>query len=174
MDSGLPTQKSPSKDKYTVGWIATSTTERAAAEALLDEQHDKPSDFMKLQNDTNSYSWGRIGVHNVVIASLPAGMDGSISAAAVAMDMVSSLPHVRMGLLVGIGGGIPQPEKEIDIRLGDVVVSEPSGRTGGVVHHDAGEATAAGFELQGFLAAPPTALLSAVGKLKARHQRQRT
>ncbi len=73
--------------------------------------------------------------------------------------------------MVGIGGGIPQPEEEIDIRLGDVVVSEPSGRNGGVAQYDAGKATAAGFELKGFLAAPPPALLNAVAKLKARHER---
>ncbi len=33
------------------------------------------------------------------------------------------------------------------------------------------EATAAGFELKGFLASPPAALLNAVAKLKARHER---
>ncbi len=88
--------------------------------------HDKPSDFRKPPMDNNSYSWGRIGVHNIVIASLPAGMCGQIPAAGVAKDMVSSFPHIRVGLMVGIGGGIPQPENEIDIRLGDIVVSEPS------------------------------------------------
>ncbi len=93
------------------------------------------------------------------------------SATAVAKDMVSSFPHIRAGLMVGIGGGIPQPEKEIDIHLGDVVVSEPSGRNGGVAQYDAGKATASGFELKGFLAAPPAALLNAVAKLKARHER---
>ncbi len=121
--------------------------------------------------DNNAYSWGRIGVHNVVVASLPAGMYGQIPATAVAKDMVSSFPHIRAGLMVGIGGGIPQSENEIDIRLGDIVVSEPSGQNGGVVQYDAGEATAAGFELKGFLAAPPAALLNAVAKLKARHER---
>ncbi len=158
-------------DQYSVGWIAALSSERAAAEAMLDEEHDKPSDFVKPPTDNNSYSWGRVGVHNVVIASLPAGMYGQISAAAVAKDMVSSFPHIRVGLMVGIGGGIPQPEKEIDIRLGDVVVSEPSGRNGGVAQYDAGNATPAGFELKGFLA-PPAALLNAVAKLKARHERQ--
>ena len=139
---------------------------------MLDEEHDKPSDFTKPPTDNNSYSWGRIGVHNFVIAALPAGMYGLISAAAVAKDMVSSFPHIRVGLMVGIGGGIPQLEKEIDIRLGDVVVSEPSGRNGGVAQYDAGKATTAGFELKGFLSAPPAALLNAVTKLKAQHQRQ--
>ncbi len=92
---------------------------------------------------------GRIGVHNIVIASLPPGMYGQIPATAVAKDMVTSFPHIRAGLMVGIGGGIPQPEKEIDIRLGDVVVSEPSGQNGGVAHYDVGKATASGYRVEG-------------------------
>ncbi|KAL5045535.1 hypothetical protein BDW71DRAFT_183933 [Aspergillus fruticulosus] len=48
-----------------------------------------------------------------------------------------------LGLLVGIGGGIPS--KEADIRLGDVVVGVPtSGEThGGVVQYDLRKATPA-------------------------------
>ncbi|KAH8882915.1 purine and uridine phosphorylase [Thozetella sp. PMI_491] len=172
MYSSTSKQKSLRKDDYTVGWIAALASERAAAEAMLDEEHDKPSDFTRPPTDNNSYSWGRIGVHSVVIAALPAGMYGQVPATAVAKDMVSSFPNIRAGLMVGIGGGIPQLEKEIDIRLGDIVVSEPSGQNGGVVQYDAGKATAAGFELKGFLAAPPAALLNAVTKLKARHERQ--
>jgi hypothetical protein len=38
----------------------------------------------------------------------------------------------RFGLMVGIGGGIPNLEKEIDVRLGDVVVSQPHKIHGGV------------------------------------------
>ena len=172
MDSNASKRKSLSKGEYTLGWIAALASERAAAEAMLDEEHDKPSDFTKPPTDNNSYSWGRIGVHNVVVAALPAGMYGQISAAAVAKDMVSSFPHIRAGLMVGIGGGIPQLEKEIDIRLGDIIVSEPSDRKGGVAQYDAGKATTTGFELRGFLAAPPIALLNAVQKLKAQHLRQ--
>ncbi len=97
-----------------------------------------------------------------MIASLPAGMYGQIPAAAAIKDMVSSFPHIRAGLMVGIGGGIPRVENKIDIRLGDIVVSEPSGRNGGVVQYDAGRATTAGFELKRFLAAPPAALLNAI------------
>ncbi len=92
MDSSALKQKSLGKNEYAVGWIAALPSERAAAEAMLDEEHDKPSDFAKPPTDNNAYSWGRIGVHNIVIASLPAGMYGQISATAVAKDMVSSFP----------------------------------------------------------------------------------
>ena len=172
MDPTTVEQRALTTADYTVGWISALAVERAAAEAMLDEEHEKPGDFSRPAADKNSYSWGRIGVHNIVIAALPAGMYGQVSAASVAKDMAASFPQIRVGLLVGIGGGIPQPEREIDIRLGDIVVSEPSGQNGGVVQYDAGKATAAGFELKGFLNAPPTALLNATTKLKARHQRK--
>jgi hypothetical protein len=62
---------------YTVGWIAALAKELAAALAILDERHGKPNDFEKPPSDKNSYHWGRIGDHNVVIASLTAGVYGT-------------------------------------------------------------------------------------------------
>ncbi|KAF5696818.1 vegetative incompatibility het-e [Fusarium globosum] len=62
--------KSP--DLYAIGWIAALPIERAAATALLHDRHDVPESFDQHRSDTNSYTWGRIGEHNVVIASLPA------------------------------------------------------------------------------------------------------
>jgi hypothetical protein len=58
---------------YTVAWLAALPSERAAAEILLDEEHGKPKGFTQHDADTNSYTWGRMGKHNIVIASLPAG-----------------------------------------------------------------------------------------------------
>jgi nucleoside phosphorylase len=48
----------------------------------------------------------------------------------------SSIQHI---LIVGIGGGIPRAET--DIRLGDVVVSQPHMGRGGVVQYDLGKST---------------------------------
>jgi hypothetical protein len=74
---------------------------------MLDEEHqDLPQD----STDTNSYSFGRIGEHNVVVACLPAGQLGTSSAAAVASRMRSRLPSIRIGLMVGIDGGVPSAE----------------------------------------------------------------
>jgi nucleoside phosphorylase len=56
-----------------------------------------------------------------VIAVLPGGEYGIASAACVARDMLQGFPNVRIGLMVGIGGGAPGPKH--DIRLGDIVVS---------------------------------------------------
>ncbi|KAL3431833.1 nucleoside phosphorylase domain-containing protein [Aspergillus tetrazonus] len=61
-----------------------------------------------------------------------------------------------------------------DIRLGDVVVSQPSGEHGGVVQYDAGTATASGFIRKGFLNGPPPILLNALSNLRANHLRHRS
>jgi hypothetical protein len=45
--------------------------------------------------------------------------------------MKASFNGIRFGLLVGIGGGVSN--KEVDIRLGDVVVSQLVQAFGGVV-----------------------------------------
>ncbi|KAH7153733.1 hypothetical protein DER46DRAFT_611858 [Fusarium sp. MPI-SDFR-AT-0072] len=160
-----------SPDLYTIGWIAALPIELAAATALLDEHHVAPGGFEQRSSDTNSYTWGRIGEHNVVIASLPAGVYGIISAATTASNLIHSLPHIRIGLLVGIGGGIARPDLDHDIRLGDVVVSQPDGTTGGVVQYDFGKAKANGaWERTGSLDKPPLVLLSALGRLQAQHE----
>jgi nucleoside phosphorylase len=88
---------------------------------MLDEEHPL---FPQDVNDSNIYTFGSVGEHNVVIACLPAGQMGNDSAASVAVQMKSSFNAIRFGLMVGIGGGVPSAEH--DVRLGDVVVSQRS------------------------------------------------
>jgi nucleoside phosphorylase len=90
---------------YTVGWICAISTEYTAAQCFLDEKHEQPA--YVANRDGNDYTLGKMGRHNVVIAVLPDGEYGTTSAAAVAKDMVHSFPNVRIGLMVGIGGGAP-------------------------------------------------------------------
>ncbi|KAF6525890.1 hypothetical protein HZS61_011685 [Fusarium oxysporum f. sp. conglutinans] len=161
--------KSP--DVYIIGWIAALPIERAAATALLHDRHDAPEGFDQHRSDTNSYTWGRIGEHNIVIASLPAGVYGTTAAATTASNLIHSLPHIRIGLLVGIGGGIARPDEGQDIRLGDIVVSQPEGTKGGVVQYDLGKAKVNGaWERKGSLDKPPPVLLHALASLKAEHE----
>ncbi|KAK8186898.1 ankyrin repeat-containing domain protein [Phyllosticta capitalensis] len=122
-------------DIYTVGWICAIRTEFTAARQFLDEEHELPS--RASCNDNNAYTVGRIGKHNVVIALLPIGGYGVVPAAAVARDMLHSFPNIRIGLMVGIGGGAPSDKH--DIRLGDVVVSCPGGGRGGIWQYDFGK-----------------------------------
>jgi nucleoside phosphorylase len=157
------------RDDYTVGWVCALPIELSAAQEMLDEEHDNlPQD----SDDANIYTLGRIGEHNVVLGCLPAGQTGTNSAAAVAMQMKATFRSIRFGLMVGIGGGVPS--EEADIRLGDIVVSQPGKGHGGVIQYDFGKTTPNGTERTGFLNAPPRILLSAVAKLRANHNRGRS
>lgn len=158
-------------EEYTVGWICALDMELTAAMAMLDERHGRPT--KQHPKDTNTYYLGRISEHNVVIACLPAGKHSTTSAATVASHMLSSFESIRFGLMVGIGGGIPS-EKH-DIRLGDVVVSKPSGHSGGVVRYESGKTVAGGqFTHSGSLNSPPTVLLTAITNLRAEHRIERS
>ena len=161
-----PRQKHRNED-YTVGWICAITTEYVAAQAFLDERHDR-LEYLP-PNDNNNYTLGRVGKHNVVIAVLPDGEYGISSAATVARDMLHSFPNVRIGLMVGIGGGAPS-EKH-DIRLGDIVVSVPRDGKGGVLQYDFGKTIQdQSFRPTGFLNQPPMVLRAAVNGLKAQYE----
>jgi nucleoside phosphorylase len=162
-------QRRLQNEDYTVGWVCALPIELAAAAEMLDEEHQ---DLPQHDNDTNLYTLGRIGEHNVVIACLPAGQMGTNSAAAVAVQMKSKFTSIRFGLMVGIGGGVPSDDA--DIQLGDVVISQPYMHHGGVVQYDIGKTTPSGFIRTGFLNTPPIILLNALAKLRANHLRRRS
>ena len=154
---------------YTIGWICAIKTEYVAAQAILDEEHDGP-EAVSL-NDNNDYTLGKIGKHNVVIAVLPSGEYGIATAAAVARDMLSSFPNVRIGLMVGIGGGAPSQKH--DIRLGDIVVSAPSDGGSGVFQYDFGDTIQnQSFKTTGFLNQSPMVLRTAVSGLQSQYERK--
>ncbi|KAG9569566.1 purine and uridine phosphorylase, partial [Aureobasidium melanogenum] len=139
---------------YTVGWICAITTEFTAARQFLDEEHGCPDHVST--NDSNSYTLGKMAGHNVVIAVLPRGTYGLSPAASVAANMLSSFPNIRVGLMVGIGGGAPTAMN--DIRLGDVV-------------YDYGKTIQdRKFKQTGFLNKPPEVVLTAVSALESTYQ----
>ncbi|KAH7011803.1 hypothetical protein EDB80DRAFT_401564 [Ilyonectria destructans] len=148
-----------SQHDYTVGWICALPIEMAAARAMLDNVHES---FPTSPDDTNAYTLGHMGMHNIVIACLPSGQYGLNNAATVASNMRRSFPSIRFGLMVGIGGGVPG---KVDIRLGDIVVSKE------VVQYDFGKTVQDGhFQRTGTLNKPPQALMTAVAKLQADHR----
>lgn len=152
---------------YTVGWICAPDTEYVAAQAFLDTRDDPPESVAI--NDNNNYTLGTIGRHKVVIAVLPDGEYGIASAAGVARDMLHSFQNVRIGLVVGIGGGAPT--RENGMRLGDIVVSTPRDGRGGVMQYDFGKIIQnKGFQRTGFLDQPPTLLRGAISGLKAQYE----
>ncbi|TKA82133.1 hypothetical protein B0A49_00190 [Cryomyces minteri] len=158
-------------DAYTVGWISALPIEMAAAKGMLDEEHGDPQTPPQ-QADDNNYLLGRVGKHNVVVACLPKDEIGSSSAAVVARDMLFTFPNIRVGLLVGIGAGIPNydGDDEKDVRLGDVVISSDK-RNGGVVVYDFGKRLGDGcFEAVYALDRPPRSLRTALARLEMEHE----
>jgi nucleoside phosphorylase len=154
-----------SYEDYTVGWICALPLEMAAAKLMLDAIH--PS-LPRPPNDQNTYILGNVGEHNVVIASLPSGAYGNTSATSVGMQLLSSFRAIRFGFMVGIGGGVPS--SNADIRLGDIVVSQPTDTSGGVIQYDLGKALTGGhFKRTGMLNRPPKVLLTALATLQAHH-----
>ncbi|KAL4732833.1 hypothetical protein BDV11DRAFT_215149 [Aspergillus similis] len=150
-------------DNYTIAWICALPLEAAAARAMLDKIHNPPQQI----TDPNAYELGELNGHHIVIAYLPNGVYGTVSAATVVSRMRLTFPRLQFGLMVGIGGGVPS--KSNDIRLGDVVISKPGGKYGGVIQYDYGKAVQGGqFETTGILNQPPPVLLTHLSQLEAK------
>ncbi|KAN0073022.1 hypothetical protein V8E54_009136 [Elaphomyces granulatus] len=148
-------------EHYTVGIVCALQKELLAVRILFDRTHESPEIHSK---DTNHYALGCIGQHNVVAVCLPAGEYGTNSAAHVVAQMEISFPTVQFYLLVGIGGGAPS--RQNDVRLGDVVVCQPTGTHTGVFQFDLGKAMEGRkFEPTGSLQRPPRFLMTAISRL---------
>ncbi|CAI7602463.1 unnamed protein product [Penicillium palitans] len=157
----------PDPVSYTVGWICALKVEFVAAQVFLDEKHERPS--VVSPNDTNHYELGKMSGHNVVIAVLPDGEYGTASAANVATNMLNTFHNVRIGFMVGIGGGVPSESH--DIRLGDVVVSAPRGGQGGVFQYDFGKSIQGqSFQHTRFMNQPPTTLRTAITGIQSQYE----
>jgi nucleoside phosphorylase len=114
-------------DACRFGIVTALPKEFAAMRALLDEPCEWPA-----ANDPNDYVIGTIpardgsGHHAVVLTLLKSPRNNS--AAAAVTHLVRSVPSVTEILMVGIAGGIPNPQKAGDhVRLGDVVVTDKEG-----------------------------------------------
>ncbi|KAJ1323428.1 adenosylhomocysteine nucleosidase [Microdochium nivale] len=146
------------RSHYNIGWVSALPIELAAGLVLLDDRHEA---LPKPVGDGNAYFYGTVGGHNVVMACLPDDLPCPSSATKVAADMCRSFTKLRLLLLVGIGGGIPQPG--CDIRLGDVVV----GRR--VIQHDLGkEISGDRFEATGVACIPSRDVRTTLSTIKIR------
>ncbi|KAL2810850.1 nucleoside phosphorylase domain-containing protein [Aspergillus granulosus] len=104
--------------------------------------------------------------HKVVAACLPDGEYGTNSAADVAANMGRTFPSVKLALLVGIGGGVPSLAN--DIRLGDVVVSRPTGTSPGIIQDEMGKVLEnRGFTQVGSLQPLPRLIMTAPSNLRS-------
>ncbi|RHZ67121.1 uncharacterized protein CDV56_100005, partial [Aspergillus thermomutatus] len=80
---------------YTIAWICALSLEAAAASAMLDKTHTLPP----RSTDTNAYELGELNGHYIVIAYLPAGVYGTVSATTVVSRMRSTFPQLQFGLM---------------------------------------------------------------------------
>lgn len=153
-------------ENYAVGWICAERLDATAAALFLDEKYNDPDTTPV--GDGNNYILGRMGNHNVVIASLPTGQSGPVHAGTVGRDLGRTFPNVRIGLLVGVGEGAPS--RKNDIRLGDVVVSTPIRHNGGVLQYEFNrKEQGVPIGPVGHLDKPPRFMLSAASGLETDH-----
>lgn len=97
--------------------------------ALFDDRWEDGGQFAKAAGDTNNYTIGRMGQHYVVLAHLP--YIGKAPAANAAANLRFTFPRIRLGLLVGVCGGVPffydqdhdQGTKR-EVILGDIIISK--------------------------------------------------
>ncbi|CVL11227.1 related to ankyrin 3 [Fusarium proliferatum] len=145
-------------DRYRVAWICALHIEMAAARAMLDEEH---ADCPRKANDMNSYVLGSIKNHNVVIACLPTDHCGTNNAATVLSNMRRTFSNIEIGLMVGIGGGVPL---KADIRLGDIVVGVR------VMQYDMGKTLSNGFQRTAVPKIPDSTIRTVISNLRSRHE----
>ncbi|RFU77460.1 hypothetical protein TARUN_4763 [Trichoderma arundinaceum] len=130
----MTTNAPQERDDFDVAIICAIATEYNAVCQIFDEFWDEEGDrYGRAAGDLNTYTTGRIGKHNVVLALLP--RIGKSSAAAAAASFRSSYSSVELALLVGICGGVPCVGGYVEdqILLGDVVISKA------VVQYDFGK-----------------------------------
>ncbi|CZT19273.1 uncharacterized protein RCC_05119 [Ramularia collo-cygni] len=176
-----------SDEAYTIAWIVHHPHELTAANAMLDERHNEPQGFhaRKHINDQVSYSWGRIGHHCIVIASLADHNIEPSKVAVIVRSLQASLSHIRIGFLVGTASGLPgekvsrsgEAVAKRDVRLGDIVVGSPGPDAdttlrSNVVQFDCGDSDNDSISLDQRvdLPGPPLALKSALMTLQSEHE----
>ncbi|PNP74267.1 hypothetical protein FNYG_12316 [Fusarium nygamai] len=169
--SGRPPQCPVSRADFPLAIIRALSLEADAIEALFDEHWDC-NVYSKAPGDPNSYSTGRIGHHNVVLAYMPEA--GKANGAAVATNCRVSFPHVKLAIVVGICGVIPfapgPRDANHEIILGDVIVSQS------VVQYDLGRQYPGSFEYKDTtdeaLGRPNVEIRSLLSKLKGLRARR--
>ena len=107
---------------FKIGIFCALPKEYDAVYLTFDEFWDEDGDtYGRAGGDFNTYTTGRIGVHNVVLTLLP--QTGKSNAASAAANMRASYRSLQLVLLVGVCGAAPLGQLE-EILLGDVIISD--------------------------------------------------
>lgn len=163
---------------YTLVWIAPLEIEARAALALFDKIHD--GHFAVTRGHDYVFHAGEIAGYNTILATLTPGSYGTGSAAALASQVKILFPNLWLGLLVGLAAGLPRlshPElTNRDIRLGDILVAQPSSRRDALVAYDLGRVVDGSGRVEllrdgHVLATIAPLVLSAASKLRQRPDR---
>ncbi|ETS75190.1 hypothetical protein PFICI_13674 [Pestalotiopsis fici W106-1] len=158
---------------YHVAWICPGDDVALdPARLLFDEEHPRPE--FDADYDDNTYYFGTMGGHNVVLATTSPGMRGNVNASRLTSPMFKTFPNIKMTMVVGIGGGVPSesPADDAlkDIHLGDVIVGWPGDGKPAVVYYESGRSLVDGFEQLGQVDKPDWVLLQALAKIKSDHR----
>jgi len=152
---------------FEIAIICALPLEANCVHAVFDQFWE--DDYGKAPGDPNAYTTGVIGDHNVVLAHMP--NMGKVSASSVAASLRSSFANVKLALVVGICGGVPQRTDKEEIFLGDVVISEA------LVQYDFGKQYPEAFEekntLEDGLGRPSREIRTMMAKLKTFRYRQK-
>jgi nucleoside phosphorylase len=94
-----------------------------AVEALFDNYYKDDFTYGKVSNDLNAYTIGKMCNHNVVLAYM-LGI-GKANSTSVATSFRTSFSRIKLGIVVGIYGGVPfGTDDEREILLSDVIISK--------------------------------------------------
>jgi nucleoside phosphorylase len=123
---------SPPRDRrdFEIAIICALPLEASVVGACFDKRWDDQT-YGKVPRDSNAYSTGMIGHHNVVLVHM--SNMGKVAAATAAACLRASFQGIQLALVVGICGAAPFGKQQSeDILLGDVIISE------GLVQYDLG------------------------------------
>ncbi|MEM8535600.1 MAG: hypothetical protein AAGF95_32515 [Chloroflexota bacterium] len=160
----------PTQTEPTIGIVTALPKEYSAMYTLL----ENPRDYQVTDRNTIwEYTYGEIpalngGQHQIVLSSI--GMMGNNSAAIEVMRLSDHFKSLEKVVLVGIAGGIPNPDKPNDhVRLGDIVVSDQYG----AIQFDAIKQTTKGVEYRPFPRPPSFELFKVAQRLELKERTQK-
>lgn len=161
-----------SRADFEIAIYCALPVEAKAVEATFDHDWDLDSPhhvpFEKLPGDPNAYSTGTLGRHNIVLV-YPAGV-GKANAASSARAFRISFPNIKLALLVGICGIVPNTATTEERILGDTVIST------GVIQLDFGRQMPDGFQrkdtLDDNLGRAPPEIRSVLNQLQTKKWRK--
>ncbi|KAL8366542.1 hypothetical protein RB595_010412 [Gaeumannomyces hyphopodioides] len=138
-NSNAPSGITPPADRngFYIAIICALAFESDPVILLLDKVYDVK--YGRATGDPNTYKTGSVGGHDIVLLVLP-GM-GKEAAAACSRSLLSSFPNVKLGLIVGVCGGLPNIDGS-DVFLGDVVISTS------IINYDLGRQYTDHFEVK--------------------------